>query len=161
MGVVGHQAAVGGCGAVAGVVDGRWVGVVDHLRGPHVVEETAPLVEGDDEHRVVQVARTGEGVVGVGDEPFAAPDVGLGVVVTAGSVVGEGELGVDEADIRKQSLGHGVEEGQGIDRDAENVGVASGKQMPERVVLQAPQRQEWQIPEEVTAGGDALVVGDG
>src|SRR5258706_8458964 len=32
--------------------------------------------------------------------------------------------------------------------------------MPERVILQAPERQEWQVPEEIGAGGDALVVRD-
>src|SRR5262249_40001045 len=111
--------------------------------------------------RVVQVARAGERVVDVGDEPFTAPDVGLGMVVAPGPVVGERELGVYEADVGQQPLSNGVQEGQGIDRDPEDVGVASGEQVPEGEVLQAPQRQERQVPGEVTAGGDPLVVGEG
>jgi hypothetical protein len=52
-----------------------------------------PLVEGDDEHRVVQVARAGKGVVGIGEETFTAPDVGLGMVIGPGPVVGKGNSG--------------------------------------------------------------------
>src|ERR1700731_3697138 len=47
--------------AVPGVVDVGRVGVVDDLRRRHMVEEATPLVEGDDEHRVVQVPRAGQG----------------------------------------------------------------------------------------------------
>jgi hypothetical protein len=36
-----------------------------------------------------------------------------------------------------------------------------GERMPEREVLCAPQGQEWQIAEEVTAGRNALGIGDG
>ena len=50
-----------------------------------MLEEPAPLIERDDEHRVVQVARVGEGVVDIRDEPLAAPDVRLGMVVGPGS----------------------------------------------------------------------------
>src|SRR5262249_58988509 len=53
------------------------------------------------------------------------------------------------------------EEGGGMAGGAEDGGGASGEQVPEGEVLQAPQRQERQVREEVTAGGDPLVVGDG
>ena len=58
--IVRNQLAVGGCGAVPGVVDGSRISIVDHLGRPHVVEEAAPLIERDDQHGVVQVARAGQ-----------------------------------------------------------------------------------------------------
>ena len=102
--VVGDQLAVGRGGAVPGVVDVRRVGVVDDLRRRHVIVEPAPLVEGDDQHRVVQVSGAGQGVIGVGDEPFAEPDVGQRVVIGRGAVALGVEGRVDEADVGQVPL---------------------------------------------------------
>ena len=121
--VVGDQPAVGRRGAVAGVVHGRRVGVVDDPRRRHVVVEAAPLVERHDEHRVVQVTGVREGVVGVGDEPLAEPDVGQRVVVGGRAVALGVERGVDEADVGQVALGHRVDERRRGDRDAQRVGV--------------------------------------
>ena len=116
--VVGDQLAVGRRGAVAGVVDGGRVGVVDDVRRRHVVVEAAPLVEGDHEHGVVQVAGVGQRVVGVGDEPLAEPDVGQRVVVGRGAVALGVERRVDEADVRQVPGGDGVDERRRGQRDA-------------------------------------------
>jgi hypothetical protein len=82
------------------------------------------------------------------------------MVVGRGPVALGVESRIDEADVRQQSLGHGVDERQGVYRDAESVRVAIGERMPEREVLRAPQGQEGQIPEEVPPGGNSLAVGD-
>ena len=79
--VVRDELAVGRGGAVAGVHDVGRVGVVDDPRRGHVVVEAAPLVERHDEDGVVEVTVVGQGVIGVGDEPFAEPDVAQRVVV--------------------------------------------------------------------------------
>src|SRR6185312_10816771 len=99
--VVRYQLAVGGGGAVARVVDVRRVGVVDDSRRWHVIVEPAPLVKGDNQHGVVQISGAGQGVIGVGDEPFAEPDVGQRVVIGRCAVALGIEGGIDEADVRQ------------------------------------------------------------
>jgi hypothetical protein len=130
------------------------------MRRRHVVVEAAPLVERDHEHRVVQVSRRRQRVVGVGDEPLAEPDVGQRVVIGRRAVPLGVEGRVDETDVRQQALLDRVQERQRGDRDAEPLPVARGERVPEREVLRAPQRQERQVPEEVAAGRDVLGVRD-
>ena len=71
--VVRDEFAVRRGGAIAGVYDVGGVGVVDHLRRCDVVVEPAPLVEGDDEDRIVEVTVVGQGMVGVGNKPLSEP----------------------------------------------------------------------------------------
>jgi hypothetical protein len=126
-----------------------------------VIVEPAPLVEGDNQHGVVQVSGAGQGVISVGDEPFAEPDVGQRVVIGRCAIALGIEGGIDEADVRQVPLRHRVDERRGGNRDPDSVGVPVREGMPEREILRAPQRQEGQVTEEVPAGRDALVVGDG
>jgi hypothetical protein len=91
-----------------------------------VVIEPAPFVERDHQHRVVQVSRRRQGVIGVGDEPLAEPDVGQRVVVGRRSVSLGVERRIHEADVGQHALFYGIEEWQGRDRDAEPLRVTGG-----------------------------------
>ncbi len=66
--------------------------------GRDVVEEAAPLVEVDDEHRLGPGRAAGDRLVDIGQETLPDPDVAVRMIVAARAGAFVLEAGIDEAD---------------------------------------------------------------
>jgi hypothetical protein len=93
-----------------------------------VIEKAAPLIEGDDEHRVFPIRARRYRLINFVQEDFAVPNVGMRMVVLGSPRLFAEEFWIDEGDIRKRACRAIVDE--------------SGNRMDDARVLRPPEIEE-------------------